>query len=481
MAKPKIKQEFVLKGNPETFSGPQLDFMNAGTKKFMPNVKHICYGGARGGGKSYAMRMKFVLLCFTYPNFKALLLRRTFGELRENHIVPLQELLNGICNYKESEKVFIFPNGSRLKMGYCDREADVLQYQGQEYDVIGIEEATHFTEYQKNMLTACNRSTRRDFKPRMYYTCNPGGVGMQWVKRLFIDRQYNEREKASDYFFIRARVYDNKVLMAANPEYVQALEALPEKLRRMHLDGDWDVFEGQYFSEFSKDKHVVTPFTIPENWLRYRSVDWGYRDPCAVYWHAVEPGTGRVFTYREIYKNQTIPSKMAQLVVENSKHQGDEPEDIRYTVASPDMWQNRGTGISAETIAQTWMQNGVPLVRAKNERIQGWNRMREWMADAPDGKPYWQIFDTCENLIRTLPSLIHDDNIVEDVSDKCEDHAAESCRYGFMSRPKPLKDVVMDLPQGSTWYVPELKMKGYSVAKIRKLQSGGRVKIIGKI
>ena len=143
----------------------------------MPTVKHICYGGARGGGKSYAMRMKFVLLCFTYPNFKALLLRRTFGELRENHIVPLQELLNGICTYRDSEKVFIFPNGSRLKMGYCDREADVLQYQGQEYDVIGMEEATHFTEYQRNMLTACNRSTRRDFKPRMYYTCNPGGVG----------------------------------------------------------------------------------------------------------------------------------------------------------------------------------------------------------------------------------------------------------------------------------------------------------------
>jgi phage terminase large subunit len=455
--------------------------MLAGTNKYMPDARHIGYGGARGGGKSYALRIKFVLLCLHYKNFRALLLRRTMPELRENHIVPLREMLEGLCQYKDNERVFIFPNGSRLKLGYCDQEADVLQYQGQEYDAIGMEEATHFTDYQRTFLTTCNRNTRRDYKPKMYYTSNPGGVGHDWFKRLFIDRQYQNKENPNHYVFIPARVYDNKVLMENNPEYVEALESLQDKLRKMHLDGDWDVFEGQYFSEFSRDKHVIEPFEVPSNWLRYRSVDWGYNDPCAIYWHAVEPGSGRVFTYREMYFNQVIATKAAQMVVEASKNSDGTDEEIRYTVASPDMWQNRGQGITAETIAQLWIDAGVPLIRAKNERVQGWHRMHEWLDISPDGKPYWQIFSTCTNLVRTLPALIHDDNRVEDVSDKSEDHAAESCRYGFMSRPKPIKDAIADLPSGTTWYVSELRMKGYSDAKIKRLQRDSNVKIIGKI
>lgn len=398
---------------------------------FLANTRHVAYGGARGGGKSWAMRRKFVLLALRYPNLRLLLLRRTLPELRENHVMPLLSELTGFAKYKDNDKAFVFPNGSRLKLGYCDHENDVYQYQGHEYDVIGLEEATHFTESQRNFLTTCNRSTRSDFTPRIYYTANPGNVGHQWFKRLFVDQDYRGKERAGDYVFIQAKVYDNTVLMTNNPEYVENLENLPEDMRRAHLDGDWDTFAGQYFREFRRDTHVIDPLELDPRWKRFRSMDWGYNDPCAVYWHAVAPDR-RVYTYRELYINQTMASDMAKKIVELSKG-----EAIDYTVASPDMWQKRGSGMHGESIAETFITAGVPIVRADNDRLNGWQRMHEFLAIAPDGLPYWQMFSTCNNLIRTLPALIHDDHRVEDVSDKCEDHGPEAARYGLMSRPSP--------------------------------------------
>ena len=203
---------------------------------FLSSARHTAYGGARGGGKSWAMRRKFILLALRYPGLNLLLLRRTLPELRENHLIPMQRELYGFAVYNSAERVFRFPNGSRIKLGYCDTMQDVYQYQGQEYAVIGLEEATHFTEEQMRFLTTCNRTTRKDFSPRMYYTCNPGNVGHAWVKRLFIDRLYAENENPNDYLFIPARIYDNKVLLEADPNYIRQLEALPEELRRAHLD-----------------------------------------------------------------------------------------------------------------------------------------------------------------------------------------------------------------------------------------------------
>lgn len=220
-------RELFLKGTPNP---RQAEF-------FRSPVRHTAYGGARGGGKSWAMRRKLVLLAFTTPELNALLLRRTLPELRENHVVPLLKELAGIAEYNATERVFRFPNGARLRLGYCDGANDVYQYQGQEYDVIGMEEATHFTEEQMRFLTTCNRTVKPDFRPRMYYTCNPGNVGHGWVKRLFIDRQFQGGERPEEYAFIPARVWDNEVLLAADPDYVRQLEALPEDLRRAHLEG----------------------------------------------------------------------------------------------------------------------------------------------------------------------------------------------------------------------------------------------------
>ena len=403
---------------------------------FKSSARFTAYGGARGGGKSWAMRRKFVLLALRYSGLKLLLLRRTFAELEGNHILPLQSELQGIAKYSSERRMFIFPNGSMIKLGYCDSDKDVYQYMGQEYDVIGFEEATNFTEYQMEFIKTCNRTVRPDFKPRIYYTCNPGGVGHEYIKRLFIDRNYRKGENPDDYYFIKATVYDNYALMQANPEYVSNLESLPEHLRRAFLNGDWDVVEGQYFREFSREKHVVDPFVLPIAWKRFRSIDIGFNDPTCVLWYAVAPDK-RIYVYREIYQVPSSAAELAALI-----KQCDGKDIISYTVGSVDMWNKHGLKdvFGGECVAETLCKLKVPVVKADNNRLNGWARIRESLLDAPDGRPYLQIFSNCNNLIRTLPVLFFDPNDHEDVSDHCEDHAAESLRYGLMSRPSPARE-----------------------------------------
>ncbi|HWQ57664.1 MAG TPA: hypothetical protein VN540_01500, partial [Clostridia bacterium] len=281
-----------------------------------------------------------------------------------------------------------------------------------------------------------NRTVKPAFHPRMYYTCNPGNVGHGWAKRLFIDRRYENGERPEDYLFIPARVWDNKVLLAADPDYVRALESLPEDLRRAYLDGDWDVHAGQYFREFSRPRHVVSPFDIPAWWKRFRSMDWGYNDPCCVLWHAVD-GDGRVYTYRELYARCLRADEVAWRVVALSAG-----ERIAYTVASPDMWQKRGArlvsegGFEGESIAELFAKSGVPLTPADNARVAGWQRVRSYLAPAPDGAPLLKVFSDCAALIRTLPLLVYSQHDREDAADG-EDHAPEALRYALMSRPCP--------------------------------------------
>ena len=253
---------------------------------FRARSRFVAYGGARGGGKSWAVRKKAAGLALAYSGIRILVLRQTFPELRENHILPMMADLMGVAVYKDTDKSFTFPTGSRIIYGYCDSEKDVLQYQGQEYDVIFLDEATQFTEFQFTTLTACLRGAN-DYPKRFYLTCNPGGVGHMWVKRLFVDRDYRGAERAEDYTFIAATVYDNTALMERDPGYVQMLQALPEGQRRAWLLGEWDLMEGQYFSEFSREVHVCRPFAPPGHWRRYVSLDYGM-DMLAAYWFAVD-------------------------------------------------------------------------------------------------------------------------------------------------------------------------------------------------
>lgn len=410
-----------------TIQPRQLDFFKA-------RGRHICYGGARGGGKSWAARMKAVGLCSKYPGLRVLLMRRTFPELLENHVRPLQALLAGVAQYKATENAFLFPNGSLLKMGYCATEADVYQYQGQEWDVIVMEEATHFTETQMQFLTTCNRSTRTDFKARMYYTCNPGNVGHGWVKRLFIDRDYRGSERPEDYVFIPARVYDNKVLMDTDPDYVRTLENLPDAQRRAFLDGDWDVFAGQYFSEWRRELHVMDPIDIQPWWQVYRAIDYGL-DRLACLWAAFDEN-GNAYVFRELCVSDTIVSDAARMILSA----GDEPVVATF-MPSDLLGRSSQTGVS---IYETFSSCGLSGTPVNNPRVPGWLNLKEWMHPVDDGagnvRPRLRIFSTCRELIRCIPQLQYAKT--GDPSDVAKDphditHAPDALRYLMDGRPKP--------------------------------------------
>lgn len=399
---------------------------------FESSARYTAYGGARGGGKSWAMRMKMVLLATGYEGIQILLLRRTLGELRENHLFPLLSLLDGVAKYASAEKEFRFPNGSRIRLGYCDSENDVLQFQGQAYEVIGLEEATHFTERQFSALTESNRYSgqmKQPFRPRMYFTCNPGGVGHDWVKRLFVDRCYRVNENPEDYTMIRSLVFDNKFLMEHNPDYVQTLKALPEARRRAMLYGDWNAFEGAFFPEFDYEKHTCDVFDIPKDWLKFRALDYGL-DMTACLWLAVSSDR-TLYVYRELYESDRILSDAGRRILDCTPEQ----ECIRYTVASPDLWNRRqDSGKSGFDILSS---AGVKrLVKANNARIPGWRVLREYLRTGENGLPRIVIFRTCRNLIRTLPLLRFDTNVIEDAADTPHEitHAPEALRYAVMSR-----------------------------------------------
>lgn len=388
------------------------------------------------------MRRKFLLLCINnaYKGLNCLLLRRTLPELRENHVLHLLTDTQGMARYNATDRVLTFATGSRIVMGYCKHEADVLQYHGQEYDVIGMEEATHFTEWQWQQLTLMNRNTKTWFRPRMYYTCNPGGVGHAWVKKMFIDRDYKNGENPDDYLFIKARVYDNPAIMKNDPDYIHKLEALPEDLRRAYLDGDWDVFAGQYFREFQRDMHTIEPFQIPAHWWRYRAIDYGL-DMLACLWCAMDE-MGNAYIYREVCEKDLIVSDACKAILAAQA----EGEQIICTFAHKDIWErSRITGIERAT---TFAQGGVPLSMVANGREAGWLNLKEWLKPVPDGTggqaPRLHIFSTCRQLIHDLPLLQHDDKKPTDVSTEPHEitHSPDALRYMMDGRPGPTRIMI---------------------------------------
>lgn len=414
--------------------------------------RFVAYGGARGGGKSWAVRQKALLLALEHPGIRLLLLRRSYPELRENHIRPLRALAGEAAVYKETEKAMDFCTGSRLKFGYCDSEGDVLQYQGQEYDVIFIDEATQFTEFQFTTLTACLRGAN-SLPKRMYLTCNPGGVGHTWVKRLFVDRDFRLGENPEDYAFIRATVHDNQALVRQDPGYVRMLENLPEELRRAWLEGDWDIFVGQYFTEFRRDVHTVEPFEIPGHWRRYFTMDYGL-DMLAGYWIAVDP-EGAAWVYREVYQSGLIISEAAGLVKRLSGG-----EEIHDYFAPPDLWNRRQD--TGRSVAEVFYEQGIFLTKAGNDRVAGWLDLKEWLHPGERG-PALRIFRSCPNLIRTLPALQFDEKRVNDVATEPHEltHGPDAIRYFVAGRPRPEKE--RPAPERYNWAHerPKPKANGY--------------------
>ena len=265
----------------------------------------------------------------------------------------------------------------------------------------------------------------------MYFTCNPGGVGHAWVKRLFLDRDYRAGEDPADYVFIPSTVYDNDYLMREDPAYVKTLESLPPLRRRAMLYGDWDAFEGQFFPEFDRRRHEIAPFAIPRTWVRFGALDYGL-DMTACLWLAYPPDRSRLVVYRELYEPDLVLSRAAQRIREVSAD-----EDLRYIAASPDLAGRRQEGGRSGFDILT--SHGVKgLCPADNARIPGWRRLREFLrADCREGGAYLGIFPQCQNLLRTLPKLIFDEKVTEDAALSPHEftHAPDALRYGVSSLP----------------------------------------------
>lgn len=257
-------------------------------RRFMEaQARYVAYGGARGGGKSWAVRTKAKLLALNWKKIKILIVRRTYPELLNNHIEQLCAELAGLAKYSQVRKTLTFRNGSTIRFGYCATDRDILQYQGAEYDVVFIDEAAQLKKEWLDAIDATVRGTN-GFPKRTYYTLNPGGQSHGYFKRLFIDRLFETDEKPENYTFIQALVTDNKALMEAQPEYLQTLQKLPGKLRQAWLEGRWDIYEGQFFEDFinnpdgyrtRQNTHVIEPFTPDPGWTICRSYDFGYGKP----------------------------------------------------------------------------------------------------------------------------------------------------------------------------------------------------------
>ena len=415
--------------------------------------RHIAYGGARGGGKSWAVRTKSKLLAFRYPGIKILIVRKTYKELQNNHIEQLTAELAGFAKYNRSDKMFRFPNGSTISFGYCANEGDLGQYQGAEYDVVFIDEAGQLQESWIRKINLCVRGTN-GFPKRTYYTLNPGGPGHAYFKRVFVDRNFNPDEDPDDYFFIQAKVEDNKALMDTQPDYLRELENLPPTLRAAWKDGRWDVYEGQFFEDFRdvpehyKDRrwtHVIEPFEIPDGWTICRSYDFGYGKPFSCAWWAVDYD-GTIYRIMELYGCTRTPNEGVKWTPDKQF------EEIHKTemqhpwlkgktiigVADPAIWDaSRG-----ESVADTAARYGVYFTKGDNERIAGWMQCHYRLQFDEDGYPRMYVFSTCRAFIRTIPLLIYDEHKVEDLDTTMEDHVADEWRYFCMSRPiKPIRAV----------------------------------------
>lgn len=373
--------------------------------------------------------------CLEYPGIKILIVRRQFDDLLGNHIDPLKKLLPPqVADYNTQTHMMYFFNGSTIKFGHFNYDASADKYQGQEYDWIFIDEATQFTEQQFRMLGACLRGVNKIPK-HFYLTCNPGGVGHRWVKRLFIDKQFGENENPKDYKFIFAKVEDNTAMKDVDPkgysDYITALETMPEKVRAAHRYGDWNALSGAYFDEFSEAHHVCKAFQIPEHWLRYRAFDYGL-DMFACYWVAVDEN-GRCYVYREYCEKGLIVPEAAQQIHNNTMPN----ERIVITFAPPDMWSTQKS--DGKTMAESFMLNDVSIIKVNNSRVQGHMQVKQMLADMPDGKPQLVFFDNCKHIIEDLSAIQADEKNPNDCAKMPHEvtHTVDGIRYFCISRTMP--------------------------------------------
>ena len=447
--------------------GPQTNFLAA-------SEREVLYGGAAGGGKSYAM-LADPLRYLVHPQFSGLLLRKTTEELREL-IWKSQELYPKIIpgiKWSERKMQWTSPAGGRLWLSYLDRDEDVLRYQGLSFCWIGFDELTQWaTPFAWDYLRSRLRSAASDLPVYMRATTNPGGSGHMWVKKYFIDPSPSNKsfyatdengqtllypkghsKEGQPLFkrkFIPAKLFDNPYLSDSG-DYETMLLSLPEHQRKKLLEGNWDVSEGAAFPEFNRTKHVVSSYKIPKNWPKFRSCDYGYGSKTGVLWFALAPD-GQLVIYRELYVSKVLARDLAYKILQLEEEDG----KIMYGVLDSSCWHKRGD--TGPSLAEQMILAGCrwrPSDRSAGSRIAGKNEIHRRLQDEDEeGTPSLVIFDSCVNLVSQLPSIPLDTKNMEDVDTKSEDHLYDALRYGIMSRPR----------QDIFDYDPMLKNNNFAVA-----------------
>lgn len=411
--------------------------------------RFVLYGGAAGGGKSYILRWSLVALLMYWAargikNVRVGLFCEDYPALKDRHLSKVRlEFPEWLGRIYEQDKEFrLKPEWGGGVIAFRNLD-DPSKYQSSEFAAIAVDELTRNPFETFNFLRFRLRWPGIP-QSKFLAATNPGGPGHAWVKQLWLDREFPAelRKLAHEFAYIPAKADDNPHL---TEQYYEDLASLPEAMRRAYLEGDWDIFAGQAFAEWRKDIHAIKPFEIPSDWPRYRSMDWGYAKPYAIYWGAVDPD-GIMYIYRELYGWGGQPnvgtrenaSTVAQRVREIERAAGERfglaTEPIWRGVSDPACWSKQGH--DGPSIAETFMQYDVLFGPGDNDRKQGKMRLHELLKVDANGRPSLYVFDTCRHLMRTLPALPVKENDPEDVDTDAEDHAYDSLRYLVMARPQ---------------------------------------------
>jgi phage terminase large subunit len=428
------------------------------------------YGGAKGGGKSYLIRAREVKRRLQYPNSKGLIIRKTYPELLANHIRPFFREYPTVKDwYTKAEKTIYWPNGSTTEFSYLRTTDDVYTYQGREYEDISIDEITQHEEEVFKTLTSSLRTTSPDIKPSILLTGNPGGIGHQWVQRIFIDRKFNPEEKPQKFAFVAAKVYDNKALVDNDPAYLERLQALPEHLRRMYLEGDWHVYSGLAFSELSERVHVVKPFSLPPHTKFFSGFDWGYDHPYAFVLFAVtQDETVYVVTCASERNKRPdqIAAKIKSLISGKSHI---------YIYSGTDIWNESGRSSIYEQLRNE-MGDRASFVRAYTKREQGVAEIRKYIAweGTASGKPKLFFFENTLPVFNTVRSMQYDPKHPEDVLKVDADEYGyggddyyDAFRYGLMSRIYPANVERSIEPGTGEDLIREIKKRNETISRLK--------------
>lgn len=428
--------------------GAQEEFLRRGEFE-------VLYGGAAGGGKSAALIME-ALRYVAHPQYRGLILRRTFPQLQEIidrcwHYYPQ---VGGV--YRATEHRWYFQSGAHITLGHMQHSNDKYNYQGKEYHFVAFDELTQFTEGQYLYLHSRARSTVQELPARIRSTTNPGGIGHNWVKKRFIDisehgETYFDPETGLSRVFIPSTVYDNPVLMESDPAYVARLKALPEIERKRLLEGDWETFDGRFFDDLSPRAHRVEPFEVPPEWTRFMVLDWGYARPFSVGWYAVDYD-GVMYRYREWYGCKEGEENVGLRMTAQEVGQGileRETERVPLRLADPSIWHKTSAARHRESIGASVQEDmstvGLFFLKADNDRVNGWQQVHKRLRMDPDldaetgeiisETPNFAAFADQRHFWRTMPRLLQDQRNPDDVDTEQEDHIADEVRYACMHRP----------------------------------------------